>query len=228
MDLAGLVFDLDDTLYLERDYVRSGFAHVARLVEARCGRCQGEIFAFLWDLFSRGERGHTFDRLRESYPDVARHFRVGDLVESYRSHPPAISLLPAAAQLLEACRRRGVRVGLLSDGPLPAQQAKVRALGLDRFLDPIVLTDAWGREFWKPHPRGYQLFSERWGLAPRQLAYVGDNPCKDFLAPRRRGWRSALLRLPGQLHHAVLPPDDEHAAEVELAGWDELRRWGRL
>ena len=36
-DWQGIVFDLDDTLYPERDYVLSGFKAVASWAEARLG-----------------------------------------------------------------------------------------------------------------------------------------------------------------------------------------------
>ena len=56
--IRAIVLDLDDTLYLERDYVRSGFTHVAYL-EARGLANSAEVFAFLWAGFEAGERHHA-------------------------------------------------------------------------------------------------------------------------------------------------------------------------
>lgn len=55
-----VVFDLDDTLYLERDFVMSGFQAVERWAEQRLGI---QNFAeSCRQLFERGERQRVFDR----------------------------------------------------------------------------------------------------------------------------------------------------------------------
>ena len=60
MNLHGftLVFDVDDTLYLERNYVRCGFeaagAHAERLGISR-------FYETAWQVFERGARGNVFD-----------------------------------------------------------------------------------------------------------------------------------------------------------------------
>src|SRR5438105_4418137 len=61
--VEGVVFDLDDTLYLEREYVRSGFLYVASTLHGKGGVHQAEIFESLWGLFEVGIRPNTFDRL---------------------------------------------------------------------------------------------------------------------------------------------------------------------
>ena len=53
----GIVFDLDDTLYLERDYVRSGFSFIADLM-AKDQRGRKKSSPALWGLFLQGERKH--------------------------------------------------------------------------------------------------------------------------------------------------------------------------
>ena len=56
-----VVFDLDDTLYAERDYVLSGMGAVAAWVEAELGSGADEAFAELVALFDQGVRGRVFD-----------------------------------------------------------------------------------------------------------------------------------------------------------------------
>jgi putative hydrolase of the HAD superfamily len=216
MKIQGIVFDLDDTLYLEREYVRTGFMAVAESLEERAGLCRVELFSYLWGLFEDGVRGESFDRLLKAYPALDRHCRVADLVDTYRTHRPAIALLPGVRDLLENLAGRGYRMGLLSDGPLVCQQSKVQALGLESHLAPIALTGYWGREYWKPHPRGYEQFGSAWGLAARQLLYVADNPEKDFITPRRLGWRTIRVRMPGQLRFADEARRSSGAAEMEV------------
>ena len=218
----GVVFDLDDTLYLERQYVASGFRCVARLLGRSLGIGPDLVYAHLMELLRQGQRGRTFDLLIERFPTIGRLHTVQDLVDTYRKHRPHIRLLPGMSALLHSLRQAGVRLGLVSDGNLASQTVKVDALQLDSLLDLIVLTDTWGKEFWKPHPRGFERVQEVWNLHGSALVYVGDNPAKDFVAPKRMGWRTVRLRLPGQLHFEDDPPGASFAPEIEVRSVTEL------
>jgi len=211
----GVVFDLDDTLYLERDYVWSGFNHVARLLAASAAD-GGAIADWLWARFEDGVRGDTFDRLVASHPEWATRVTVAAMIDAYRRHKPSISLLPGAEELLEALRRNGTHLGVLSDGPIASQDAKAEALGLQRWFDPILLTGSRDEDFRKPKTGGFEWIAASWSLPHRELAYVADNPSKDFVGPRLLGWRTIRLRMPGQLTFAVDPADDTHRPDIEV------------
>lgn len=217
-----LVLDVDDTLYLERDYVRSGFIAVGCYIRHEFA---GEGFdAACWELFERGARGTIFnDALhRIGLPDERPLIQA--LVEVYRTHTPAIELLPDAQALLETARARGIAMGVISDGPLAAQERKVRALGLDSWVDQIILTDRWGREWWKPHVRAYTELEHHFGAGGPDCLYVGDNPLKDFLAPRRLGWQSVRIR-----RELGLNAQEEAAADSRPdTEWDDLTELARL
>jgi putative hydrolase of the HAD superfamily len=213
-----VVFDIDDTLYLERDYVRSGFADVGAWVEEEFGL--GGFFERCWDAFSSGVRGRVFDVALAGYEDADRGL-VGRLVERYRSHTPAIRLLPDADDALRRLSER-YRLAALSDGPLVSQRAKVQALGLGGRLDPIVLTDDLGSGHGKPALDGFRLIEERVGSAGPACCYVGDNPLKDFRGPDQLGWRTVRVRRPHGLHHDDAGGPDIDLEVSELGSLDEV------
>ena len=93
MPELGVVFDLDDTLYLERDYVKSGFRAVAETAVQGSGVGAAEAFDFLWDGFLEGSRGSSFDALLERYPELAQNVEVVALVKRYREHAPRTSAI---------------------------------------------------------------------------------------------------------------------------------------
>ncbi len=209
--IQGLVFDVDDTLAYERDYIRSGFSAVAR----RAGSSSTEVDTleqWLGDAFDAGVRGDTFERLLRAFPAVAARVSVDDLVDTYREHEPRIGLVPGMASTLDALRDRGLRLGVLTDGPQASQSAKVRALGLDRWFDPVVLTERLGPGFGKPAREGFEWIANSWRLAGPLLGYVGDNPAKDFAGPNRLGWASIRFRDPLQLRAALEPSTDADRA----------------
>ena len=220
----GIVFDMDDTLYLERDYVRSGFRAVAQAVATRQEIPAETLFQWLWAQYEAGVRGNTFDCLREAFPALYATVTVEEMVVTYREHLPSIAPLPGIKALLERLVGCGDKLGLLSDGPWICQRNKLCALGLEEHFQPALFSDAWGRAFWKPHVRGYALFSEQWGLASNRLIYIGDNPRKDFVTPNRLSWLTVRLRLPGQQHAALEPSAREYAPHHEVFDLPSLER----
>jgi putative hydrolase of the HAD superfamily len=219
----GVVFDLDDTLYLERDYVRSGFRHVACEVARIADLPEESTFSFLWNQFKSGVRGNTFDLLLRQHRSTNRSFNREKLIEIYRSHSPKIELSEVIRGLLESLRASDCAIGIISDGALASQQAKVTALGLKSLVDQIVLTDTWGNSCWKPHPRGFMTLMSEWRLEPEKIVYVADNPTKDFVTPKKMGWTTVRVRVPGQLHFELEPASQDLAPHVEIKSYDDLR-----
>lgn len=190
--IRGVVFDLDDTLYPERAYALSGFRAVGAWLQGRIA-CPADPAARMIELFEAGVRGRIFNQILTewNHPEPIQPV-VDEMVRVYREHVPAIELAPDARAVLDAWHGR-FRLGLISDGPEVMQRRKVAALGLERWLDPIVLTDAFGRAYWKPHPRAFETVQTAWGFAGRECVYIADNPSKDFVAPRALGWRTVQM-----------------------------------
>lgn len=201
-----VAFDLDDTLALERDYVKSGFKAVAEALG------NPVYFDFLWQLYLERVRGSSFNQLLANYPELASRFTVTDLVKLYRSHKPTLPFIEGIPELLSQLKASGVKLAIISDGPLISQSAKVEALNLTQIFDLIILTDIWGKTFWKPHPRAYVEVEEC--LASEPFVFVGDNPAKDFVSASGRGWESFCLRLEGQLHFNMPIKPEEKVQEV--------------
>lgn len=211
---AVVVLDVDDTLYLERSYVRSGFLAVGDLVAAERG-IDG-VGATLWDGFVDGVRGDAFDRALIAHGIDPEPGLIADLVGHYRRHRPTIELLEDAARLID--RLRGRATGVITDGPAVSQRAKVDALGLPSILGEIIVTSELGDGFAKPHPRAYQQVESVYGAAPRRCWYIGDNPAKDFVTPLERGWTAVRIRRRLSLHEQVPTPD----LVPEIASLDQV------
>ena len=195
------VFDIDDTLYLERDYVASGFQAAGRWAAKWIPI--GDFAEQCWRRFAAGQRGSIFDEvLRESGREVDPEL-VSALVEVYRTHAPSIALAPDAARALKAISHVA-SIAVISDGPAASQSRKAEALGLSAFAAPIVLTDVLGSEFRKPHPRAFQQVQE--SRPAGAYLYIADNPLKDFAAPKQLGWTTVRVRRPHGLHFTMENP----------------------
>ena len=218
-----VVLDIDDTLYLERDYVRSGFQAVGAWARTELG--VDDLGERAWAAFEAGVRRTIFDDALaaagvEPTPDL-----VPRLVEVYRAHTPAIEMLPDARAWLDALAPGDVAVAVVTDGPLASQQAKAEALALTRWADLVVFTESLGPGHGKPHPAAFEHLERELGLRGEQCAYVADNPGKDFVAPRSLGWRTVRVRRPGGLHAEVPSGDDVDAEITSLADLDDALGW---
>lgn len=196
-----VVLDVDDTLYLERDYVRSGFKAVASYLEDNFGI--EDFWERAWRLFNSGARGNIFDLVLANDVRLAGRFDPWTLVEIYREHVPAISLLPDAREFINECRRRA-DVAVVTDGPIASQRAKLRALDADEWANEIVVTSEKGMEWHKPSTRAFAYLQEHFRASAGDCAYFGDNPCKDFIGPKALGWRTVRVRRLGGLHESVV------------------------
>jgi putative hydrolase of the HAD superfamily len=205
-----VVFDLDDTLYLEVDFVRSGFA----AVEAGLG-IEG-LAATAWTLHKSGKRGTVLTESLRWHGHEGTETEVARAVAIYRAHRPHIALAADATDALAALvENPSVRLALLTDGYAVTQRNKIEALGLARWIGPMMITDelAPNRAYWKPHPEAFRRLQGD-ARRPGECLYIADNPRKDFDAPARLGWRTVrLVRRGGLWEHE---PDGAVRAETTL------------
>ncbi|MFP4052558.1 MAG: HAD family hydrolase [Phycisphaerae bacterium] len=223
-ELAGtaVVMDLDDTLTLERDYVRSGYCVVGVTLRQQTGR--SDLFEqWLWQRFLSGQAGGAFNALSEEFDLGLSDERILELVKVYREHRPLIEPVKGVTGLLRELRQGGARLGLLSDGFLPAQEYKLEAVGLAHAFDRVLFTESLGRECWKPSPAAFERIAADLETLHERCIYVGDNPAKDFVAPNALGWRTVQVRLEGQIH-AEKPVADGGRPGTVVWGVEELRR----
>lgn len=203
MSRLHVIFDLDDTLYPERQFAIEGFRSAARWAERRFG-VKG-LDVEMTGMLDAGMLGKLFATVLSRHVPEHTADDVKAFHEAYRQcDEPQLTLFDDAVQALAHYEARGP-IGLITDGTHHVQRTKVRALGIEPRFAKIVFTGALGenRAFHKPHPRAYELVAEAIGSAGDRFAYVGDNPAKDFVAPNAMGWVSVLVHREGPRIHDV-------------------------
>lgn len=187
MSIRALLFDLDDTLYDEKQFVESGFSKVAEFVEDKFKIEKKVYYKILIDIFNGGSRGNIFNFALEKVNVAYKENIIRAMVKIYREHNPKIRLAEDIKSLL--IKLRGIySLGIITDGYFKVQKKKVQALRLEEMFDSIIYTDEYGREYWKPNVLGYKLaLKELKGLLPEEAVYIGDNPYKDFIGAKKVG-----------------------------------------
>lgn len=188
------IFDLDDTLYDELTFVRSGFRAVSDWGWTRFGDNPRETFAQLVRTLEQEGRGRVFDRW------IAGRGSVVEAVKVYRHHSPRIELWPTARRTLD--RLAGHALYLVTDGHKVVQAKKVEALGIASRFRHAFLTHRYGLSAAKPSVRCFELIRKRERCEWNDLVYVGDNPVKDFVNLNPLGVRTVRV-LTGQHRDVV-------------------------
>jgi putative hydrolase of the HAD superfamily len=201
-----LAFDLDDTLYPEVEFVKSGFEAVAKHLDKLALISAELFFQTAWNFFARGIRGKIFNLALDQLSMTFSEDQLLELVSIYREHQPNIRPFPDSANLLQALKEQNCDLALISDGPFQTQLNKVRALGLERYFDYLLLTGAFGPDWGKPSPRAFLELMKRTGIEASKCVYVADNPRKDFLGPNRLGWHTIRVREKIGLYYHEIPP----------------------
>lgn len=198
--ITTIIFDMDDTLYDEVDYCRSGFSAVADFLAKEPQMPPADrLFDCLWKQFSSGNHLTTFNTALDQLGVEYDKTFISRLVKVYRSHVPSIKLPPDSENILDQLAGK-YTLGLLTDGFLPAQWLKVRALGIEKYFQAIIYTEQLGREFWKPSPAGFEKIMLALNAQPENSVYVADNEKKDFIAPNKLGILSIQLTRPARIH----------------------------
>lgn len=198
--MKAVIFDLDDTLYPEIEYVRSGFKAVARYLQKKAQTDADSIFRELMDVLRQQGRGKVFDfvlgRLNISSPIL-----ISTLVWVYRSHRPQIRLYDDAMETLAVLKEHNIRPGLLTDGMGSVQWKKIEALGLEKTFDMVLCSDEIGPGYWKPSHVPFKIALDLLDVSSHDVAYVGDNPQKDFAAPNVLGMKTIQVTTAGDRAH---------------------------
>ena len=222
--IRALLLDLDDTLYDEASYVRSGFRAVAGHLARRLdGADEDALARSLMATLQRQGRGKVFDTVLAAHGVPPDRATIEGLVRLYRRHAPEIALDAGA---LAAIRRLSGHflLAVVTDGDPVMQRRKVAALDLGSLVPVVVY--CWEHAAPKPNPGGFALALQRLGVTSDHALIVGDDPRRDLPAAATLG--VPMVRVRRGRHAAVPNPDGlQPVGEIDafraLPGWLESR-----
>ena len=185
--LKAVVFDLDDTLYGEKEYIRSGYSAVAKVIP-QVENAERKLWRFFLEKKPAIDEVLSMEGI---YTEEIRQRCLG----VYRLHEPDIHLYDGVMEILTKLRSDGYKLGIITDGRPEGQRAKIQVLGLGKYMDHIIVTDELGGvKYRKPNEAAFIQMADKLNVAFTQMCYVGDNIKKDFSAPLKLGMRAVWFR----------------------------------
>jgi putative hydrolase of the HAD superfamily len=202
-----ILFDLDDTLISAYGRPREAWREVARSFADELGSLTPDVVAdavqdFAVDFWSDAERHrywrHRIDEARRqvvagafarlaaqglAVPGADVGHRLAGRFTAYRDE--RMALYPDAHDVVDRFRGLGVRLAVVTNGPGPAQRAKLERFALTHRFDHVQIEGEHG--FGKPEERAYRHALAALGAAPEHTWMVGDNLEWEVAAPQRLG-----------------------------------------
>lgn len=211
------VFDLDDTLYKEVDFVKSAFQYIAhRLAEILPDVTSAAVYDTLWSVFLKG--GDAFGEVIRQYG--VETYTKADFLDWYRYHKPSITLDADIQETLRILKSQGADLAIITDGREQTQQNKIEALGLTAYMSAVVIND--NLKHLKPNKYSYRQIEKQFG-SDCEFFYVGDNTSKDFIAPNALGWTTVCLLDDGRnIHQQSLDGLSEHLPQLSISRLKDL------
>ena len=211
-----VIFDLDDTLYKELSYVKSGFMEVSNYLEQTFGIPALDAYKFMLTDLEINGRGKIFDSVLSKYGQF-NLTQVRKCISIYRLHKPNISLPQSSKNCITLFS--DIPTYIVTDGNKIVQHLKIESLGLYSMVKKVFITHRYGLRHAKPSPYCFNLIKEKEKTTPKEIVYVADNIKKDFVGIKPLGYKTIRVKT-GNYKNVRRPASYE--ADKKINSLDEL------
>ncbi|WP_165784604.1 HAD family hydrolase [Solitalea longa] len=173
-DFDVFVFDLDDTLYPEIEYLKYAYAEIADYVSQKYQLNRDSINTFLIDTFLTEGRVKLFDKLIKTYfldqddvvsfLEILRNVSINNIIEPF----------PLIIDLLRTLKERNKLVFILTNGNPVQQKNKIESINwhdLNSFFTPIYANLLAP----KPSPIGLFEILKLSSAVSEKIIFIGDS-----------------------------------------------------
>ncbi len=214
-----ILFDLDETLTDRLRSIERWAVHFARDYADCLGTVPFGTLASIarsQDGYGDRPREEVFTSLLELVP-WRRAPTVDELLAYWnRTFPGCCVAREGVREVLPELRARGIRLGVVTNGGIEMQAAKIDAIAIRPYVDTIVISAQVGVE--KPDPRIFRLALDTLGVVAEGVWFVGDHPHNDMLGAAGAGLTPVWLR-------GIRPwPDELPAPEWQIDTLGDLLR----
>jgi len=182
-----VVFDLDDTLYKERDYKASGISFVCSQIEFIYGKnIEKQILKADRDNKQIWQQACKILKIPLS---TAEQFKW-----LYRLHNPNIKLSKNASKTIKLLSNRLFQIAIFTEGRSYTQRVKLKKLKIDDLK--FYISDE--LKYKKKELNSFKKIMQQ--LPASKYYYIGDNPKKDFYIPNKLGWETIGIKDKNNIH----------------------------
>lgn len=175
-----VIFDLDDTIYPEIEYLKQAYRFIAQSVikvESSLDTTEDEIFNFLIYTFTNEGRNKLFQKMREKFN--INFFSLENFLSCLHNVPLKKNELEVYShihKLLISLSKQNKLIFILTNGNISQQRNKVNSLDLNpSIFNEIIYASSRGREYEKPHSFFIDKIMSDYSLKCNQILLIGDS-----------------------------------------------------
>jgi HAD superfamily hydrolase (TIGR01509 family) len=186
-DIKGIVFDLDDTLISNKEFI----IERCKLLYDQQSELFGEYSSYILNvlmLLNEGYAPFLIDKICEIY---GIHHKKNEILSIYRKcFPNKIKFYPDVEPTLEILKKNNFKLFILTDNPVNTQKHKWNIFPFKDLFDDIIFTNEHNLN--KPNHKCFNLISKTHNIKPENLIMVGDNQVRDILGAIQAGYFCAF------------------------------------
>ena len=194
--IKAVLFDLDNTLI---DFLRMKKLSCEEAISAMIGAGlkmdKERAIKILFRLYDRhGIEYHEIfqEFLKETLGRIDWKILSEGIVAYRRIKNSFLEPYPRVFPTLIELRRRGLKLGIVSDAPRMSAWLRIAFMGLTEFFDFVITRDDIGKE--KPSMLPFRAAIKKLGVKPEEIVFVGDNPERDILGAKKAGMVTVLAK----------------------------------
>ena len=199
--MIGLVFDVDDTLYeqivpfenaykslfdididMEQFYLLSRHYSDVKFEASR----NGEITMDEYHIY----------RIQEAAKDLGVYLtgeQALSMQREYKKNQQRLQISNITISILELAKANNVKLGIITNGPSEHQWSKIKALGVERWINKDNIVVSGDYDINKPDIRIFEIMQEKLQLPNDSLYYIGDSLENDIVGANNAGWKSIWI-----------------------------------
>ena len=199
--MIGLVFDVDDTLYeqivpfenaykslfdmdidMGRFYLLSRYYSDVKFEASRNGEMTMDEY-------------HIY-RIQEAAKDLGVYLsdeQALNMQKEYKKNQQKLQMSDITISILNLAKENNVKLGIITNGPSEHQWSKVKALGVEKWIDRENIIVSGDHGINKPDIRIFEIMHEKLQLPNDSLYYIGDSLENDIVGANNAGWKAIWI-----------------------------------
>ena len=116
-----------------------------------------------------------------------------NMQKEYKKNQQKLQMSNITISILDLAKENNVKLGIITNGPSEHQWSKVKALGVEKWIDRknIIVSGDYGIN--KPDVRIFEIMQEKLQLPNDSLYYIGDSLENDIVGANNAGWKAIWI-----------------------------------
>ena len=116
-----------------------------------------------------------------------------DMQKEYKKNQKKLQMSNITKSILELGKESNVKLGIITNGPSAHQWSKIKALGVERWIDKENIIVSGDYSINKPDVRIFEIMQEKLQLPIDSLYYIGDLLENDIVGANNAGWKAIWI-----------------------------------